>query len=448
MSSDKTLCVKILTVLAIITLPAICVVDIKQARTDTYAQSQGLNAAGGIVEYEVPLPNYYLASITAGPDGALWFTGGKQANSENYVGRITVDGMINEYPVDDLSTYLRDIALGPDHNLWFTNPDQRIGRVTPAGNVVNFSLPFTSFGGTFQLAAGSDGAMWFTEILGNRIGRIGVNGQISEFVLPTFVPPFGVRPSAIALGPDDNIWFGELLTNTIGRITPLGIITEFPLPTFGSQITDMTVGLDGALWFTMWGSSAIGTFTISGTFTSFAVPDGGNPYSITAGPDGALWFTDEFKSRVSRITTTGAITHIPWPTQGGGSRGITAGPDGNIWFVESTNNKIGKLLLPSFDICIQDDGSRSILKFNSTTGDYEFTNCSDLILIGTGSLLRKGTIITLHHYAADRRVLARIDSSIGRATASVQIFPQGMLLTITDRNTANNTCACTASSAH
>ncbi len=95
---------------------------------------------------------------------------------------------------------------------------------------------------------------------------------------------------------------------------------------------------------------------------------------------------------------------------------------------------------PPFDICIQDDSSGSILRINSTTGDYQFVNCSGFTLSGMGGLIKRGGTITLQHYASDRRVLARIDTSVSKGTASIQVFSQGTTFTITDRNTANNTC--------
>lgn len=95
-----------------------------------------------------------------------------------------------------------------------------------------------------------------------------------------------------------------------------------------------------------------------------------------------------------------------------------------------------------FDLCIQDDSSSSTLRINSTTGDYSYTNCSGLSLAGTGTLIIKGSILTLQHYAADRRVVARIDSSVNKATAAIQILSLGTTFTIADRNTQNNTCSC------
>jgi hypothetical protein len=98
----------------------------------------------------------------------------------------------------------------------------------------------------------------------------------------------------------------------------------------------------------------------------------------------------------------------------------------------------------NFDVCLQDDSNGNLLQFNSTTGAYLFTNCAGLTLSGTGSVTIKGGVITLQQNGPDRRVLGRIDRSMNRGAASVQIFPPGSTFTITDRNTANNTCACPA----
>jgi uncharacterized delta-60 repeat protein len=96
----------------------------------------------------------------------------------------------------------------------------------------------------------------------------------------------------------------------------------------------------------------------------------------------------------------------------------------------------------SFDFCLQDDSNGNLLRFNSSTGDYLFTNCAGLTLGGKGSLTKKGSVITLQHYTTDRRVLARVDRAMNRGNASVQLLPQGNTFGITDRNTTNNTCTC------
>lgn len=54
----------------------------------------------------------------------------------------------------------------------------------------------------------------------------------------------------------------------------------------------------------------------------------------------------------------------------------------------------------------------------------------------------RGSYYKLEHYGVDRRVLATIDESLHRGTASLQSPPGTMKCTITDTNTHNNSCAC------
>jgi len=99
----------------------------------------------------------------------------------------------------------------------------------------------------------------------------------------------------------------------------------------------------------------------------------------------------------------------------------------------------------SFDLCLQDDGGRGILKVNSTTGDYLFTNCNGVTLAGTGTLTSRGGTITLQHYATDRRVLATLNTGARKGTATIQLFSPRSMFTLTDRNLSNNTCNCAGS---
>src|SRR5438309_4301981 len=86
-------------------------------------------AARRIKEFAVPGYNSYPNHITAGPDGALWFTelGGN-------IGRITTEGTFTEYPVPTPNSAPYAITSGPDGNLWFTEYGaNKIGRITPEG---------------------------------------------------------------------------------------------------------------------------------------------------------------------------------------------------------------------------------------------------------------------------------------------------------------------------
>ena len=60
----------------------------------------------------------------------------------------------------------------------------RIGRITPAGVVTEFSAGITAGSGPYGIAAGPDGNLWFTEFDGDRIGRITPAGVVTEFGAP------------------------------------------------------------------------------------------------------------------------------------------------------------------------------------------------------------------------------------------------------------------------
>lgn len=97
---------------------------------------------------------------------------------------------------------------------------------------------------------------------------------------------------------------------------------------------------------------------------------------------------------------------------------------------------------PQFDICLQDETNGSFLSVNSATGDYQFSNCVGVTIGGIAAITRRGCLITLQVNGPDRRLLARIDTCMSSAIASIQVFSQGATFTIMDRNTANDTCAC------
>jgi virginiamycin B lyase len=144
------------------------------------------------------------------------------------------------------------------------------------------------------IATGPSGDIWFTENSQNRIGRIGPDKHVDEFVIPTETS--SSAPTTITLGPDGNLWFIDDFAHNISRITPTGTITQFPVPSALNFPYDITSGPDGKLWFTertsprgVPDSGFVGNITVNGTINEIHIDTGA--YSITRGPDNALWFT-------------------------------------------------------------------------------------------------------------------------------------------------------------
>ena len=292
-----------------------------------------------ISEYQIPTAASDPEGITMGPDGALWFTESYLANK---IGRMTLDGVVTgEYllPNSQDNPNPRVITLGPDGALWFPEfYGGRIGRITIDGEISEYPVPDGSSKNPFGITAGPDGALWFTEEVGNNIGRITTDGVITEYQMPNA----GTRLTAITQGPDGALWFTESSVTKIGRITTGGVITEYTVPGGYGDLYGITVGPDGALWFTEFLPGKIGRMTTTGVVTQYLVPTSGSqPWGITAGPDGALWFTEYSGNKIGRITTRGIITEYPL-TANSGAKGVTAGSDGDLWLVNYLGSDIDR----------------------------------------------------------------------------------------------------------
>ncbi|MCA1657487.1 MAG: IPT/TIG domain-containing protein, partial [Actinobacteria bacterium] len=223
-------------------------------------------------------------------------------SSSNSIDSLTPDGAsLTKFPLAGSNSLSDGITLGPDGNVWFAvaGPKSRIGRITPAGVLTQFSVP----GGAdaYDIVAGPDGNLWFT-VNANKIGRITPSGAITMFDQSSGV---GGYPAHITKGPDGNLWYTKNLklytskgAGTIGRITTAGVATEFVLPA-GSRAVDITSGPDGNLWFTDRLNKEIGRITPAGQVGLFTPSDTGHsPLNIIAGPDSRLWFTMRGPARV------------------------------------------------------------------------------------------------------------------------------------------------------
>ncbi|HEY7124054.1 MAG TPA: hypothetical protein VH540_08910 [Ktedonobacterales bacterium] len=122
--------------------------------------------------FDLPSTARFPQDITAGPDGALWFT-----LNTSQIGRMTLQGVFTIFALPPFQdSYGRTnpeqpwgITTGPDGNLWFSGV-QVIGRITPQGHMSEFSIP--SAGAGVELTAGPDQALWFTHPAGNWIGQL------------------------------------------------------------------------------------------------------------------------------------------------------------------------------------------------------------------------------------------------------------------------------------
>jgi virginiamycin B lyase len=244
-----------------------------------------------------------------------------------------------EYVAPTANSSVFGIAAGPDGALWFTEVNSnKIGRITTSGAVTEFAVPPPKFGGGFpgDITRGPDGAMWFGEVA--NVGRIDMGGTVTHF--PADPGPQG---NWIQIGPDGALWYTEW-PNHVGRTDISGNHTTLFGIDLDGYIDGLAFGQDGTMWVTVTGSppdfTSLRRVTPAGAIIAEFTTDA--PRAITSGPDGAMWFTT-LPGSIGRISTNGAITLFPIPTSDSQPSDIISGPDGALWFTESRANKIGRI---------------------------------------------------------------------------------------------------------
>jgi len=361
-----------------------------------------------VTTYPIPVAdsNYwssYDSRIVAGPKGDFWFTD----STNNAIGEVTPAGKVTEFAlpvhnVNDGSGTLSpdnpdptNIVVGSDGNLWFTESGvDRIGRITPAGVITEFTTP-TADSNPTGLALGADGDVWFGESATGGIAKITPTGKITEYSLLSYTIDYG---DSLAAGPDGNIWF--LATDSsgngaIGSITPSGKLNFLPLDDNASAITTF----DGALWVA--DGSAIERVATSGTTTSFSLPDDSynSVGALAVGTDGNLYFTINGNASFGKITSAGAITEYALPNDSSGNTiniaDLAQAPDGRFWYVDSYTPEVGVIDLTNALLATGDSANVTAGSSQTTTvGSFVDLSGSSVASDYTATLtLSDGTVI-------------------------------------------------------
>ena len=310
-----------------------------------YGSEQGgpavgrITPAGVITEFRKGLGGGTPHSIVAGPDGNMWFGIGAGKTSPPAIGLITPTGEITRFTELAAKTAPSDLTVGPGGRIWFvSNSGSKpgLGYVKPNGLTLQIFL--STWPG--DIVAGPDGNMWFTYGEGSAaaIARVDSPEDPGDTTITYFQD--GLReestPRRIILGPDGNLWFIDSWVDAIGKVTMDGTITEFDAPSFDASLT---VGPDGNIWYPDWGLNRI---TPAGDVMWFDTPGGGEsriPRDLTIGPDGNLWFVSSLhepgNGAVGRITPSGQVEEYNVGINPGSRPSeIILGPDGNLWFTD------------------------------------------------------------------------------------------------------------------
>ncbi|SCK31560.1 virginiamycin B lyase [Streptomyces sp. WMMB 714] len=313
-------------------------------RTGTAPPHTGCPPAGFSTRV-VPVPGRGPYAVAEDADGALWVTlagSGQIAElNDREPPRLHSAGRADARPTV--------VAAGPDgRTMWFTEfLAGRVVGVRPGRTPVRVPLP-AGDEGPYGVTAGPDGAVWFTELTANRIGRLVPAGgghereqpyAVQEFTLPVS----GGCPAGITAGPDGGLWFALSGADAIGRIGPGGAVTVHRLPSAGARPVHIAAGADGAMWFTQIGVGRVGRITADGQIDEVPLPGGPatRPHGVAAAAGGGCWFTEWGTCRIGRVDASGRVSTWQLPPGVSEPHGIAATGAGTVWAAMESGALVG-----------------------------------------------------------------------------------------------------------
>ena len=175
-----------------------------------------------------PRPNPRAVEIDG--QGNWWVVlGGPKA-----VAKRAPDG---EWQTFDAGFYAHSVALAPDGGVWlnghFTYAPELIRRVDPAsGAARDFEVPahpeFRNTPVPYEVRVARDGAVWMSELQGNRIVRyLPASNAFKVWTMPTRVS----GPRRLDIGPDGTVWIPEYGANKLASFDPkTEKFAEYDLP--------------------------------------------------------------------------------------------------------------------------------------------------------------------------------------------------------------------------
>lgn len=222
----------------------------------------------------------------------------------------------------------------------------------------------------------------------------------------------------------------------------------------GDGVVDLSVTKTASSQTPVIGQNLTYTITVTNNGTADAtnvVVTDNLPASVTfvscdAPPDGVCGGTGNMRTITYPSIPAGAsrtITLVVTVVASGSivntASAASTEPDANP--EDNTGSTAG---VQAFSFCLQDDSSPSkVVLVDQVTGAYQFC-CGTTTVTGTGSVTKKGNVVTIIHNLSDRRVQIKVDQAQKKGTATLQTPPGQNTCSISDTNTTNNTCACTA----
>jgi virginiamycin B lyase len=245
---------------------------------------------------------------------------------------------IREWAVPTKGAHPHDPAVGADGALWFTEQmANKIGRLDPmTGQFKEYPLKVTN-SGPHGLVEDGEGNIWFTGNFAGYIGKLEpTTGEVKEYKMPVEKAD---DPHSLIFDAHGILWFTLQGANMLGRLDPKsGKIELKDVPTESALPYGIQMRSDGVPFFCELGTHKIGSIDPKTmAIHDYDLPKEVRPRRLAIDAQDRVYFSDFKSGHLGRLDPKTGEVKL-WDSPGGAESnpyGITITPDGLVWYSES-----------------------------------------------------------------------------------------------------------------
>ena len=240
-----------------------------------------------------------------------------------------------EYPMAAPRDIPAAVAAGPDGAIWFTIDFSDAIGVLRDGRVERIAKGQQNFE-PLGLAVDGTGAAWYTDSPQRAIARVSRDGSVASYSVGTPVAKFG----RLAAAPDGAIWFAE--ESAITRFKA-GAFMRYENGSLAAGPFGVAVDAGRAVWASIPRANKLVRISPQGEIAEFDVPTrGARLGDVAVDRDGGVWFLEMQANKIGRLAA-GRFTEYAVPTPSAGLAALALAPDGAVWFTELRAQRLGRL---------------------------------------------------------------------------------------------------------
>jgi virginiamycin B lyase len=245
---------------------------------------------------------------------------------------------IREWDVPTKGAHPHDPAVGADGALWFTEQMvSKIGRLDPKSGAFKEYVLKVEDSGPHGLVADREGNIWFTGNFKGYIGKLDPRtGAVTEYKIPD---PKGEDPHTAVFDSQGTLWFTLQVANMVGRLDPRSGKIDLKLaPTPNSHPYGIAINGKGVPIFCEFATNKMASIDPKTMeIKEYTLPEGARPRRMAIDLNDRVYFTDFNGGHLGRLELASGAVKM-WESPGGTKSapyGIAITPDGMVWYSES-----------------------------------------------------------------------------------------------------------------